>query len=95
MSITAALILFSVTWFLVLFVLLPVRLQSQAEAGHIVPGTPGSAPADPMLGRKMKWTTLIATLITLALYVIITSGVITLRDIDFRGSLGPAPTDGG
>lgn len=95
MSITAALILFSVTWFLVLFVLLPIRLQSQAEAGHIVPGTPGSAPADPMLGRKMKWTTGIAVLITLALYFTITSGVITLRDIDFRGSLGPAPTEGG
>lgn len=82
MTITAALVLFSVTWFLVFFCVLPVRFESQAEAGSITPGTPASAPADAAIGKKAKITTLIAVVIFAGLYWVITSGVITRDNMD-------------
>ena len=35
MTITAALVLFSVTWFMVFFCVLPMRFKSQAQAGEV------------------------------------------------------------
>ena len=87
MTITAALILFSVTWFMVLFCVLPVRFESQGDRGKITPGTPASAPADAMVGKKAKITTAIATVIFALLYGIITSGWVTVADMDIFGML--------
>jgi predicted secreted protein len=85
MTITAALVLFSVTWFMVLFCVLPVRFRSQAEEGTIVPGTPASAPADAMIGQKAKITTAISVVVFGLLYLIITSGWITVDNMDVFG----------
>lgn len=82
MTITAALVLFSVTWFLVFFCVLPVRFESQAEAGSVTPGTPASAPADAAIAKKAKITTLIAAVIFAGLYWVISSGVITRDNMD-------------
>ena len=87
MTITAALILFSVTWFMVLFCVLPVRFESQGDRGKITPGTPASAPEDAMIGRKAKITTVISTVIFALLYGIITSGWVTVADMDIFGML--------
>lgn len=87
MSITAALILFSVTWFMVLFCVLPVRFESQRDRGNVMPGTPASAPEDAMIGKKAKITTVIAVVIFAALYGIITSGWVTVADMDIFGML--------
>jgi predicted secreted protein len=91
MTITAALVLFAVIWFMVFFIVLPLRFQSQAEAGSIVPGTPAGAPADAMVGRKARITTGVAVVIWIVLAGIITSGVISVRDIDWMGRMGPEP----
>ncbi len=91
MTITAALILFAVTWFMVFFMVLPIRFTSQSEAGEVVPGTPKSAPSDYIVGKKAKITTLITLVIWVGLVWIITSGLITVRDIDFLGKMSPAP----
>lgn len=82
MTITAGLVLFSVTWFMVFFCVLPLRFQSQGEAGDVTPGTPSSAPADAMVGKKAKITTVIAIVIFVVLYFIITSGLITRDNMD-------------
>lgn len=82
MTITAAIVLFAVTWFMVFFCVLPFRFQSQADAGEVTPGTPASAPADPQVGRKAKITTVIAAGIFAVLYLVITSGVITRENMD-------------
>ena len=82
MTITAALVLFAVTWFMVFFCVLPFRFKSQAEEGSVTPGTPASAPHDPMIATKAKITTAIAAVIFAGLYVIITSGVITRDNMD-------------
>ena len=85
MSITSAIVLYAVTWFMVFFIVLPLRCVSQGDAGDVVPGTPKSAPATEIVGRKAKLTTLIATVVWAVLAGIILSGVISIRDIDLRG----------
>ena len=42
MSISAAIVLYSVCWFMVFFIVLPLRLTTQGDAGAVVPGTPKS-----------------------------------------------------
>ena len=91
MTITAALVLFAVIWFMVFFCVLPLRFQSQADAGSVVPGTPASAPADAQVGRKAR----ITSYVSVALFVVIASviiwGGISVRDIDFMGWMETAP----
>ncbi len=82
MTITGALILFSVTWFVVFLCILPMRQISQAEAGQIVPGSAASAPVDPQIGRKAWITTLITLILWLIMCGVILSGWISIRDTD-------------
>ncbi len=77
----SALVLYAVIWFLTLFVVLPLRLVTQAEAGKIVPGTPESAPHGLNMGRKLTITTLAATAIFVVVAGIILSGLITMADL--------------
>jgi len=91
MTITAGLVLFSVTWFMVFFCVLPLRFQSQAEAGAVVPGTPKSAPADAQIGRKARLTTWIAMGLFVVMASVIIWGGIGVRDIDFMGWMDDAP----
>ncbi len=88
MSIGAALVLYAVIWFMCLFVALPFRIRSQFDDGKVVPGTPPSAPVDPGLKTKVKWTTIAATLIWLPIAGIIASGWITIEAIDIFNRWG-------
>ena len=89
MSITAAVVLFAVCWFMVFFIVLPLRLTTQGEAGEVVPGTPAGAPAGFVVKRKAWITTIAAVLVWAVLYVVITQGWITVRDFDVMGRLPP------
>jgi len=89
MTITAAIVLFAMTWFMVFFIVLPLRHRSQGEAGEVVPGTPAGAPAGFVVKRKAKITTLVALVVWGVLYLTITSGVITVRDFDVMGRMPP------
>ena len=91
MSITAALVLFAVVWFMTFFIVLPIRVQAQHETGKVVPGTPPGAPAGFVVRKKARQTTLIAIVVWAILAAIITSGMITVRDIDFLQRMGPPP----
>ena len=94
MTITAAIVLFSVVWFMTFFVVLPLRFVSQGDAGQVVPGTPKSAPSGDIVVRKAKITTVVAVVIWGILYAIILSGWITVRDIDVNHVM-PAETSSG
>lgn len=94
MSITGAIILFAVIWFICFFVALQIRPDSQAEAGKIVPGTPPGAPANLKLKRKVIWTTMIAIVLWAAITGVVLSGAVTLHDIDWFGRLAPVPPAG-
>jgi predicted secreted protein len=89
MTITAAVVLFSVTWFMVFFCVLPLRFVSQGDAGDVVPGTPKSAPAGDIVLRKAKITTVVALVIWAALCAIILSGWISVRDFDVMHVMPP------
>ncbi|MGL4412976.1 MAG: DUF1467 family protein [Roseinatronobacter monicus] len=73
----SAIALYGVIWFMTMFLVLPFRLQTQGEAGEVVPGTPSSAPSDAQMMRKVKLVTFIATPTFLVVAGIILSGVIT------------------
>lgn len=83
MTITAALVVYAVTWFMTLFCVLPYRTVSQEEAHHVEPGTPPGAPADAVMKRKAWITTLIATPIWVVICAVILSGWITIEDLDW------------
>lgn len=89
MAITSALVLLAVIWFMTLFVVLPLRLTTQDEAGEIVPGTPASAPTNPQLKRKAKIVTLIAVPLWAIVCAIILTGTITVDDFDLFHKFGP------
>jgi predicted secreted protein len=95
MSITAIIVVFAVTWFMVFFIVLPIRFVSQAEAGSVVPGTPAGAPAQENVRRKAWITTWISLPLSAAICGIILSGWISVRDFDFNGVTGPAPAADG
>lgn len=83
MGVTSAIVLFAVVWFMVFFVVLPLRLTTQGEAGEVVPGTHKSAPENPQLRRKVRVTTVWAVLIWAVLAGVILSGWISVRDLDW------------
>jgi predicted secreted protein len=83
MTITGAIVLFVVIWFLTLFVALPIGVRTQAEAGEVAPGTPASAPVDAMIRRKMLWTTLVTLVLWGGICAFILWGGVSVRDIDF------------
>lgn len=90
MGITSALVLYAVIWFMVLFVVLPLGLKTQGDVGEIVPGTQAGAPHNLNLKRKVRLTTLIATVLFVIIAGIILSGVIEIRDFDWMNRLPPA-----
>jgi predicted secreted protein len=63
-------------WWVVLFTVLPwgVRVPDEHAPGHAT-----SAPVRPMILRKFLITTVIATVVWSAAYVLIESGLITFR----------------
>ena len=89
MTITAAIVLFSVTWFLVFFIVLPLRLVTQGDAGDVVPGTPPAAPHGFVVARKARITTYVTIVLWLVFAGIIMSGWITVRDLDWFGRMSP------
>ena len=89
MTITAALVLYSVTWFLTLFCVLPIRTVSQDETDDVVPGTPPGAPAHDVMRRKAWITTLIATPIWAVIAGVILSGWISIEDLDWFDRMRP------
>ena len=95
MGITSALVLFAVIWFLVLFIVLPIRLKTQGDLGEIVPGTQAGAPEAPQMKKRFKIVTAIAFVLWVIIAGTILSGVISVRDIDMFNRMAPAgETDG-
>ncbi len=82
MSLTGGIVLNSVLWFLVLFVLLPIGQKSQADVGQVTLGTPAGAPPEPKLKKKLIWATLIAALIWGVIAYVIIGGIITRADLE-------------
>ena len=90
MSVTSALVLFAVLWFLTFLVVIPIRLKTQGDVGSVVPGTHAGAPENHNLKKKAWITTAIAAVIWGVITSIILSGAITIRDLDVFNRMAPA-----
>jgi len=86
---TSALVLFAVIWFMVLLVIAPMRIKTQADVGKVVPGTQSGAPEVHHLKAKLWITTGISVVLWIIIGGIIISGVISVRDIDWFGRMAP------
>ncbi len=89
MTITAALVLFAVIWFLTLLIVLPVHIKTQGDLGDIVPGTHAGAPEVHHMKKKLWITTGISVVLWAIIAGIIISGVISVRDFDWLNQLEP------
>ncbi len=64
-------------WWIVLFAVLPFGVHTQDEAGSVVPGTPGSAPAKVRIVRIFLINTVVASVVFALVYAAIVYKVIT------------------
>ena len=85
MGITSALVLFAVIWFMVLFVVLPLRLETQGDRGEIEPGTQAGAPATIDMPKKFKIVSAIALVLWVIIAGTIFSGKVGVCDFDVFG----------
>lgn len=95
MSITSAIVLFAVIWFMTFLIVIPFRLKTQGDVGTIVKGTQAGAPEHHHLRGKAQITTAITVVLWGVLFWIITTGQISVRDLDVRGIMNPEPVIGG
>ncbi|RIY03695.1 DUF1467 family protein [Aureimonas flava] len=70
MGILTAVAIYFVIWWTVLFVVLPIRMRSQADEGEIVLGTTHSAPARFSLGKVALYNTLVSTAVFAVFYLV-------------------------
>lgn len=77
------LVVFLITWWIVLFMTLPLGVRSQAEQGEVVEGSEPGAPVLPDLKRKAWLTTVLASVIWLVMFVLIELQPIALDAIPF------------
>ena len=95
MSITSAIVLFAIIWFMVFFIAIPVRLETQGDRGDVLPGTHSSSPEVHELRKKAWISTWVTFIIWVIICGIIVSGFLTMRDIDFFNRMEPLPVNVG
>lgn len=81
MSLISAAAVFFIIWWLVLFTILPLGVQSQMEADEVTLGTDPGAPHRPRLGRKLLITTAISALVFAAVYLALAVYGLSLEDL--------------
>ncbi len=91
MGITSGIVLYAVIWFMTFLMVIPIRLKTQGDVGEVVPGTHAGAPEHHYLKAKAKITTVASAVIWAIAFWIITSGMITVRDLDMFNRMGDAP----
>lgn len=89
MSVVFGIAIYFVCWWITLFAILPFGVRTQAEEGHVVIGSEGSAPSNPGMGRKLIITTLVSAVIFAIIYVLMVYKPITLDDIPFLPRFEP------
>jgi predicted secreted protein len=87
MSVTTAIAIYFLIWWVVLFTVLPFGIRSQHEATPdsdgqpMAPGTDPGAPTHFSLGRKLLWTTLVASVVYAVCYVIYVERWVTIDSL--------------
>ncbi len=91
MSITSAIVLYAIIWFMVFFVAIPMRIETQGDRGEVVPGTHSSSPEVHHLKKKAWISTWVTFILWAIICGIIISGLISMRDIDVFNRMDPLP----
>lgn len=98
MKIGSALAIYLLFWTITLFAVLPFGVRSNHEAAaEAVPGQDSSAPVNPMIGKKLAWTTLISGMFFAVFLANYHWGWVVLDDVPFwrtRGPYAPVPPQG-
>ena len=82
MSWTTAAAIYFVIWWVVLFTVLPFGVRNASEAGETVePGNDPGAPTVPALGKKLVWTTIVASVVFAICWVVYVYRLVTLDDL--------------
>ena len=82
MAFTSALAIYFIIWWVVLFAVLPWGGRSQHETGgDIAPGTDPGAPAIPAIGKKLIWTTVVASVVFGILYWVYVNRLVSIEDL--------------
>ena len=71
-------VVYALVWWTLLFCILPIGVQPQAQ-GVLEEGGWRGAPAAPRLGRKLVWTTLLSAVIWLGIWALVESDWISFR----------------
>lgn len=88
MKITSAIAVYFITWWLCLFLTLPIGVRNAHEAGvDVKQGHEPGAPVAPMLWRKVGITTVLATIVFLLVYGEVTRGWITFNDVPWLSGI--------
>lgn len=86
----SAIAIYLLFWAITMFVVLPWGVKTADEAGQDkVPGQAESAPVNPMLVRKIVWTTVLATALFALFLANYVNGWMTLEDIPGWADRGP------
>jgi len=83
MGIMSAIVLYVVIWAMVFFIVNPLWQTSQSEDGHVVPGTPASAPVDAMVLKKAIITTIVGTVLFVLAFAAIELEGLALEKLNF------------
>jgi predicted secreted protein len=78
-TISTALAIYFVIWWIVLFLTLPFGVRSQHEDGAGAPGTDPGAPISSRMGRKLIWTTLMSAVIFAAAMLAYNAGYLNIE----------------
>ncbi|MEO9826754.1 MAG: DUF1467 family protein [Paracoccaceae bacterium] len=91
MSIVSAIVLFAVIWFMVLFIVLPIRMETQGDIGKVVQGTHAGSPSSSFsMKKKAKVTTIWSIVVWVIIAGVVIYGDIGVRDFDLFNRMGPA-----
>jgi len=62
-TITSTIVLLSVYWFIILFIVLPINVTTQNDERNVIEGTAPSSPVNPNLKRKFFITTIVSIIL--------------------------------
>jgi predicted secreted protein len=79
MTVTAAIALYFVIWWLTLFAILPFGIRSQQEAGEVVAGSEPGAPAATRMLRVVLINSVVAIIVFLMVWYVYIENVFDLE----------------
>ena len=85
-SLTTAIAIYFIIWWVVLFAVLPLGVRSQEESGAVAPGTDPARPSIARVWTKLIWTTVAASVVFAICVVVYRYRLVTIEGLAPAGS---------